>query len=374
MPEIQFLRTSTATKVPTGLDPGEIAFNLANSWLFVGVGGDDILVNGTAVTGYGSTQTVFGVNNVVIPAKPTGKGYEIFRLTDPPPTLAKVFSLTDDLVNAAGGASTSARITAALIAKTAAAGGIAAAGDLKAGDQLVLGPGTGSPFAGISPGGYVYDGSSWLLTGAGVPDATDRTAAGNAGTKGGVYLARATDVVETGAPGSTAPDPLAVPTAAQLKALADRVSSLATSHALLGTYDASVPGIGTPTSSATAGGRTGFTAGALLGAGSGAKAGDYFIVSTGGTVATETGNATALNTALAAGDELFFDGAIWTVIAAGQRGGGGLLHDLGDVSDGSVQTVGAADIKGLLVRDNTIADGLAGAYKLVNVIDCGTIP
>ena len=82
----QQLRTTTATKIPDGLEPGQIAFNLANGWMMVGVGGTDILINGAAVAGYSGPLTIFGVNNVAVPAKPAaGKGYEIFRLEDQPP-------------------------------------------------------------------------------------------------------------------------------------------------------------------------------------------------------------------------------------------------------------------------------------------------
>jgi len=80
MPQIQFLRTTTPTKIPAGLEAGEIAFNLANDWMFVGVGGNDILVDDAPVTGYGATATILGVANVAVPAQPTGKGYEIYEL------------------------------------------------------------------------------------------------------------------------------------------------------------------------------------------------------------------------------------------------------------------------------------------------------
>ena len=48
-----------------------------------------------------------------------------------------------------------------------------------------------------------------------------------------------------------------------------------------------------------------------------------------------------------------------------------MLHTLSDVTDVNVATVAAASVKGLLVRDITVADGVAGAYKLVSVLDLG---
>ena len=47
------------------------------------------------------------------------------------------------------------------------------------------------------------------------------------------------------------------------------------------------------------------------------------------------------------------------------------IHAASDVSDAAVAAVAPADEKGLLMRDGSVADGLAGAYKLVNVIDAG---
>jgi len=48
------------------------------------------------------------------------------------------------------------------------------------------------------------------------------------------------------------------------------------------------------------------------------------------------------------------------------------IHSATDVSDTTVVAVTAVNQKGLLVRDNTIADGVAAAYKLVNTLDLGT--
>jgi hypothetical protein len=240
---------------------------------------------------------------------------------------------------------------------------ITAAGDLKPGNTLVVTPGTGSPFANAPLGAYIWDGTNWLPLGGGtLPDATTTA-------KGVVKLALDTDVLEAGAPAQTTPDPLAVATAAQLKALAGEVGALATGHALLGTYDASTSGIATANAEAARGSRAGFTTAAKISSGTGAKPGDYFVVTTAG---TPTGDAAAINVALKAGDQILFDGQEWRIVGIGTAGGGDLLHGLVDVNDSAVATV--ADIKGLLVRDNAIADGLPGAYRLVSVLDCGTIP
>jgi len=64
---LQHLRTPVATKLPDGLKPGQIAFNLANKWLMVGCTGDDVLVHGKAVAA--GAATIYGVTNVVVPAK-----------------------------------------------------------------------------------------------------------------------------------------------------------------------------------------------------------------------------------------------------------------------------------------------------------------
>lgn len=365
---VQQLRTTDASKVPAGLEPGQVAFNLANSWMFVGNGTADILIDGAAPTAYSATRSVFGVAGIAIPAKPAaGKGYEIFEL-DPTIPTPHVYSITDDLVNAAAGVGLTPKANAALITATA----ITSAADLGQGDTLVITAGTGSPFAAAPLGSYVWDGAKWVPTGGSSPDATAHTAGsagtGTGGVKGVVYLARATDVLETGAATATTPDPLAVATAAQLKALADRVGTLATGHALLGTYDGSTSGIKTVNPTASVGGRAGFAVAAKISAGTGMLAGDYFVVSDAGTIAGDTVN---INQAVNVGDQILYDGAAWHVLAAGSAGGD-TLHGLADVADSAVATVAGTDVKGLLVRDNTIADGLPGAYKLISVLDLGT--
>ena len=49
-----------------------------------------------------------------------------------------------------------------------------------------------------------------------------------------------------------------------------------------------------------------------------------------------------------------------------------MLHTLSDVTDTNVVTVSATSIKGILVRDNNVADGAASAYKLISVLDLGS--
>ena len=49
-----------------------------------------------------------------------------------------------------------------------------------------------------------------------------------------------------------------------------------------------------------------------------------------------------------------------------------MLHTLSDVTDTNVVTVSAASTKGILVRDSSVADGAASAYKLVSVLDLGS--
>lgn len=407
--KVQQLRTTSATKIPTGLDIGQIAFNLANKWMFVGVGGDDILVRGAAVAGYGSTQTIFGVPNVTVPAKPTGKGYEVFNLegtginlgtvtpaasaanvgqlfvntsasgapvllisngsafvpTSKPPA---VYSLTDKEVHDAAGAGFTTKANAALTAKRPAF----TAGQLQSGDQLLVAAGTGSPFADAPLGAYIWDGSNWVQSGAGVPDATARAgtgAGGTGGVKGVVYLARDTDVAETGSAGATVPDPLAVATATQVKALADLLGGVITGATLLGTYNAATSGIASVSANAGAGGRGGFTVSGKISAGTAPKEGDYFIVSKAG---TPTGDAAPINVALNANDHIVFTGAVWHVISSGVLATALSLHACADVADTTVGTVTAANTKGILVRDSSVNDGLPNAYKLVDTLDLGT--
>ncbi len=229
-----------------------------------------------------------------------------------------------------------------------------------------------------SPGGsYVWVGSSWLLTGGALPDATARTgtgASGTGGSKGVVYLARDTDVKPAAQAGATAPDGLAVATAAQVKALAELVAGLATGSTSLGTYDASLGGgqIKSVTAAATGGtpARAGFAIAGKISAGSNMTEGDYFLVVKGGTV---TGDAASINGALGANDHIVYDGATWHVVSSGVvASSAASIHSSTDVSDTTVVKVTAANQKGVLVRDNSIADGVAAAYKLTDTLDLGT--
>jgi hypothetical protein len=414
---LQHLRTPTATKLPDGLKPGQIAFNLANKWLLVGCAGDDVLVHGKAVAA--GAQTIFGVTNVTVPAKvatarpATGaaagsiyqnEGYEIFDLKGeglnsgtalppvanaakgdlfvlvpasgtpqllmhngiawvPPAASPKVFSATQAAITAAAGADITAKAVVVLAAVTGS--GVTTKADLKSGDMLVVaGPGADA-------GTYVFDGSSFIKTGAGVPDATAPDAAGAGAVKGAVVLARDTDITETGDPTATTNNAGGVVTAKQMRAFADQIAGLVTGSTLLGTYDASASGIATPTATAAANGRGNLTAGAKLSAGTGLKEGDFFVVSKAG---TPTGDAAPVNVPLAANDHIVYVGGTvqWHVISSGLIATPLSLHGCGDVSDSAVSVVAPDKMKGLLVRDSSVvADGAAGAYKLVTVVDLG---
>ena len=402
---LQHLRTATATKIPAGLAPGQVAFNLANGWICVGNGGDDILVKGVAVAAYATNATVLGVSAVAVPAKPTGKGYEIYQLASsgvatgtvrpataspgqvfvdtsvtgkpamvvwngsawmPPINPPAVYALSDAEFTGASGAGVDAKALAALTAKVIGSKGAGTAPTLNSGDTLIIGG------AGTDAGTYIYNGTGWTKSGGSLPDATNRGAAGTGGTKGVVFLARDTDVKPDAAAG-TAPDALAVATGAQVKALATLVAALTTGSTLLGTYDASAGGgqIKTVTATAATGtpARTGFTAGGKVKNGANAIEGDYFLVIKAGTV---TGDAAALNAALNANDHLVFDGAAWHIVASGVVAATPFsILAAADVSDAAVAAVTPANEKGLLMRDGSVADGLAGAYKLVDVIDAG---
>jgi hypothetical protein len=368
---VQQLRTTSATALPTQLEPGQLAVNLANGWILMGDGSNGVSAAGVGLTA--GTRTIFGVAGVVVPAGvAAGKGYEIYELKNPPATV-RIFSGTGATIDAAnGGTGTmTVRTTAYIVASTTPpANQINSAADLRSGDTIVVSGGT----AGSPGGSYVWDGSSWLLTGGALPDATNRGPAGTAGTKGVVYLARDTDVKPTAQVGATAPDALAVATAAQVKALAELVAGLATGSTSLGTYDASAGGgkIRSVTAAATGGTppRAGFTVGGKVSAGSNMKEGDYFLVVKAGTVA---GDAANLNVALNANDHIVYDGAAWHVVSSGVVASAtASIHSCSDVNDSTVQTITPANQKGVLVRDNTIADGVADAYKLTNVLDLGT--
>lgn len=371
---VQQLRTTSATALPASLQPGQLALNLANGWILMGDGSNGVSAAGVGLTA--GANTIFGVAGVVVPATPpAGLGYEIYELKNPPASV-RIFSATGTQLDAAnGGTGTmTVRTTAYLVAATTPpADQVKAAANLRSGDTIVVSGGT----AGSPGGSYVWDGSSWLLTGGALPDATARTgtgASGTGGSKGVVYLARDTDVKPAAQAGATAPDGLAVATAAQVKALAELVAGLATGSTSLGTYDASVGGgkIASVTAAATGGTppRAGFTVGGKISAGTNAKEGDYFLVVKGGTV---TGDAASINLLLGANDHIVFDGAIWHVVSSGVvAGAASSVHSCSDVADGTVVKVTAANQKGVLVRDNSIADGVAAAYKLTDTLDLGT--
>jgi hypothetical protein len=366
---VQQLRTTSATALPASLEPGQLAVNLANGWILMGDGSNGVSAAGVGLTA--GANTIFGVAGVVVPATPpAGKGYEIYELKNPPASV-RIFSATGAQLDAAnGGTGTmTVRTTAYLVtAVTPPADQIKAQTDLRSGDTIVVSAGT----AGSPGGSYVWDGSSWLLTGGALPDATDRGVSGSAGTKGVVYLARDTDVKPAAQSGATAPDALAVATAAQVKSLAELVAGLATGSTNLGTYDASTGGkIAAVTAAASAGGRAGFAANAKIQAGSGMKEGDFFLVTKGGAV---TGEAPAtLNTTLNANDHIVFDGATWHIVSSGVVAATPFaIHAASDVTDAAVATVTSANQKGVLVRDASVTDGLPAAYKLTNILDLGS--
>lgn len=359
---VQMLRTTSATALPASLVAGQIAVNLANGWLMVGDGGGDITVDGAALAyGGASVAPVLGINGVVVPAKPAaGGGYGIYDLNTPVIPTAHVLSITDNLVDGAAGATTSAKVVAALIAR----GDITSGADLTMGDTVIITAGAGSPFAGIDLGSYIWDGSVWALNGGTTPDASNTVA-------GAVTLALDTAVLPATDATATTPAATDVATAAQLKAANTVIGGLVGATALLGTYDASASQVDAVGPSASVGGRTGIAAGAAIAAGGGFKAGDKFVVSTSGTVAgTEPGGLGG--SAMVVGDIIMYDGANWTLLSTGTVVGGVTVHGATDVSDTNVATVAPGDVKGILVRDGTVADGLANAYKLVSVVDLGT--
>ena len=403
---IQQLRSNTSGRLPAALEAGQFAVSLADDFLFVGDGTDTVKIinpNGTNqivtqpwVTGGG---TVYG-KTPTVPTIATGKGYIIYDLhtgesggvftgaaapTSPAPVAGdlwmdtttannpilktydgsswipihkegNVFTQTTLQVDGATGADTSAKITQSLIDNVAAVTG---ASDLNVGDTAIV---TGTLVNTTGEGNFIYDGSNWIQQSASTPDAS--TAA-----KGVAQLAEDAVVLPTGAPGATAvPAGPIVATAQQLKALADQVQGLATGAAFLGTYDGGT-GNGQIDTASTAGVSAGFANGTKIG-GTTPDVGDYFIVINGGTVTGETD--TALNVTLTAGDRLTWLGSGWVVIQSASLNTGATLHSLDDVVDSTASIVATTNHKGLLLRDSGVADGLPGAYKLIDVIDLGT--
>ena len=344
---IQQLRTTNSANLPTGLEPGQIAFNIPNRWMCVGNGTNGITANGVALSA--GNKTVLGVAGVTVPAAGAGKGYNIVQL-DNVATTSVVSVSNTDVVAETG--------TALQQIYSAAQKKTNPINSLKSGDQIIV-------TDGANQGAYVSDGTKAVQLSSGVAKATTRAAGNTGGTLGGVYLANNTDVAETASPGQTAPDPSAVATAAQLKALTDRVGALTTGTANLGTY-AAATGVATVNTSGTA---RGYSAGNKVSAvGKTATAGDFFLVTAAGTIAGET--QTSLNVAVHAGDHLAFDGSVWHVVSLGS-GISALLTGLGDVADKAIAKVG--NQKGVLIRDGGVAaDGTAGAYKLADVIDLGS--
>lgn len=145
--------------------------------------------------------------------------------------------------------------------------------------------------------------------------------------------------------------------------LTPAASSVMASGFLLGAYNGSTGRIAALSPAASAAPRQGFAVNGRISAGSGQEPGDFFLVSVAG---TPSGDAAAINVPLNANDRVVWTGSSWTVIASGSLAGTTSLHSAADVSDTVVSTVPAEFVKGLLVRDNRVADGLPGAYKLVD--------
>lgn len=184
-----------APGAPTTLLNGELAFNEQDDTLYYGKGsgvgsaaasiiaiaGPGKFANiGSAQTWTGNQtfngNTVFGgtidfgsgtltnlplskLTDVTITGATSGQmlSWDGTKWINKTPNTAQVFSLADTDVTGATGATTSLKITAALINKGAGGGGIAAASGLIAGDITVVSGTT----AGIS-GSWIYDGTAWV--------------------------------------------------------------------------------------------------------------------------------------------------------------------------------------------------------------------
>jgi hypothetical protein len=191
----QQLRNSTAAAKPGDLEPGQLAYNLADSLGYIGNGGNQkTLVDGS--TG--------------APAPTAGKGWIEFALkvadiatvldgtfipdpgtfTGPPPAPTNgqvltwdstadggaggyvpatpgspaVYSIPNDDANIGTGGPLTADLNAGLIG----IGAITSAGDLNTGDScIVTDSGNPDTSANVPPGSYTWDGTVWILSPSG---------------------------------------------------------------------------------------------------------------------------------------------------------------------------------------------------------------
>ena len=190
-PIYQQLRSTSAGTHPAGLEPGQIAFNLADSAMYLGNGGNaSQLATGAAAVpapaagkGWiqfrlkasdiaaallgGTTPSVLADSrSFAVPVVPTagqilswdatanaGKGAYVPKA----PGAVKVMSLTKTQADAGGPGTVTQAIVKALVTATK----ITAVGDLRAGDQVIV---TDDASAGtlVAAGAYVYDGALFV--------------------------------------------------------------------------------------------------------------------------------------------------------------------------------------------------------------------
>ena len=232
----QQLRSTSAAAKPGDLEPGQLAYNLADSLGYLGNGTD--------------TKTDIG-GSPVLPAPSVGKGWIEFPLRistiangldgsfvpDPsalnPPASAPtsgqvltwdpaadggtgayvpqtpgaiaVYSIANDDANIGTGGTTTTDLNAGLIAN----GDITGVGDLNAGDScIVTDSGNPDTSPNVSPGSYIWDGAAWLASGGGGANVlgdlanvnTTPTAVGGANQTG--FMVRDSSVVGETSPGA----------------------------------------------------------------------------------------------------------------------------------------------------------------------------
>ena len=191
----QQLRNSTASAKPGDLEPGQLAFNLADSLGYIG---------------NGSTSKIDIAGGVVLPTPTAGKGWLEFPLKADqittllasnfvvnPSTLAPAVGAPTNgqvltwlgtanggagayvpvtpgaisvysIPNNDGGITTGGPATTDLNAGLIAAGAITTSADLNTGDScIVTDSGNANTSANVPPGSYTWDGSVWLLSPSG---------------------------------------------------------------------------------------------------------------------------------------------------------------------------------------------------------------
>lgn len=233
----QQLRNSSAAAKPGDLEPGQLAYNLADSLGYIGNGSNTkTLVDGSTsapspTAGKGWLEFPLKISTIAAgldgtfipdpgtltpPAGPPTSGQVL--AWDPAadggsgayvpttPGSVSVYSISNDDANIGTGGTTTTDLNAGLIAN----GDITGVGDLNSGDScIVTDSGNPDTSPNVGPGSYTWDGASWLLAPSGgganlLGELTNVTVTPQAvlGTNQAGYLVRDTSVASETAAGA----------------------------------------------------------------------------------------------------------------------------------------------------------------------------